>query len=111
MRAIGAGADSASDLGRQLGVSKQAAAKTISVLEQRGYVAREPDPDDRRRRRLVLTEEGEALLSAGRRIFDTLRDDWAEKIGVDRLEDLEKALEELHVTARARLDAPGWLAD
>ena len=46
MRAIIAGADSASDLGRRTAVSKQAAAKTIAVLVQRGYVSSAPDPSD-----------------------------------------------------------------
>ena len=49
MRAIAAGADNASELGRRLSVSKQAAAKTIAVLQERGYVAREADPLDARR--------------------------------------------------------------
>jgi MarR family len=38
LRAIAAGADSASELGRSLSVSKQAAAKTIATLLERGYV-------------------------------------------------------------------------
>ena len=37
MRAIAAGADNASELGRRLSVSKQAAAKTVAVLEERGW--------------------------------------------------------------------------
>jgi hypothetical protein len=40
MRAIAAGADSASELGRRLSISKQSAAKTIAVLQQRGYRSR-----------------------------------------------------------------------
>ena len=46
IRAIATGADSASDLGPRTAVSKQAAAKTIAVLEERGHVAREVDPAD-----------------------------------------------------------------
>jgi DNA-binding MarR family transcriptional regulator len=110
IRAIGEGADSASELGRRLGVSKQAAAKTIAVLEERGYVAREADPADGRRRRLTVTGEGEALLRAGAEIFDRLREGWAEQIGSDRLEAVESALEDLGVESRSRFDAPGWLA-
>jgi DNA-binding MarR family transcriptional regulator len=110
IRAIAEGAASASDLGRELGVSKQAAAKTIAVLEERGYIAREPDPADGRRRRLTVTKEGKALLRTGAEIFDRLREGWAEQIGSDRLEALESALEDLGVESRSRFDAPGWLA-
>src|ERR1700693_4964745 len=44
MRAIAAGAGNAPELGRRLSVSKQAAAKTIAVLTERGYVTRDTDP-------------------------------------------------------------------
>ena len=108
IRAIAAGADSASDLGRGLGVTKQAAAKTIAVIEERGYVVGDPDPDDGRRRRLTVTKEGEALLRAGEEIFDELRQGWAEEIGKKRLADLEAALRELGIEAPSRFDAPGW---
>jgi DNA-binding MarR family transcriptional regulator len=110
IRAIDAGAGSASDLGRQLGVSKQAAAKTIAVIEERGYVAGEPDPADGRRRRLTVTRKGKALMRAGEKIFDDLRVSWAEQLGAERLDDVEAALLELGVEAPSRFDAPGWLA-
>src|ERR1700693_3013024 len=52
MRAIAAGAGNASDLGRRLSVSKQAAANTIAVLQERGYVESDAPPLDARRKRL-----------------------------------------------------------
>ena len=44
MRAVAAGAGSASELGRRLSVTKQSAARTIAVLQERGYLSVEPDP-------------------------------------------------------------------
>ena len=41
MRAIAAGADNASELGRRMAVTKQAALRTITVLLDRGWVARD----------------------------------------------------------------------
>ena len=76
MRAIAAGADNASELGRRLSVSKQAAAKTIAVLQERGYVARDADPRDARRKRLQVTALGFEVLRQGEAIFDELRDQW-----------------------------------
>src|SRR5262245_34596842 len=58
LSAIDAGAGSASELGRHLGVSKQAAAKTIASLQQMGYVEREGDPSDGRRQLLRVTDRG-----------------------------------------------------
>src|SRR3981189_122248 len=58
MRAIAAGAGNASELGRRLSVSKQAAAKTIAVLQERVYLSPETDTLDARRKRLQVTPLG-----------------------------------------------------
>ena len=110
IRSIDAGADTASELGRQLGVSKQAAAKTIGFLEERGYIIGEADQRDPRRRRFTVTTDGHALLATGEQVFDELRDRWAQRIGVKELERLEEALADLGIKAPSRLDTPGWLA-
>src|SRR6202521_5153739 len=64
MRAIAAGANNASELGRRLSVSKQAAAKTITVLQERGYVTRGTDPRHARRMRLHVTALGFEVMRA-----------------------------------------------
>ena len=108
IRTIDAGADTASELGRQLGVSKQAAAKTIAFLEQRGYISGQLDPRDSRRRRFTVTDEGYGLLRTGEQVFDELRDQWAQRIGANELERLEEALSDLGIRIPARFDAPGY---
>ncbi|GAA0946397.1 MarR family winged helix-turn-helix transcriptional regulator [Pseudonocardia zijingensis] len=110
MRAIAAGADSASELGRSLSISKQSAARTIAVLEERGYVAREPDPADARRKRLQVTELGLEVLRTGEEIFDELRAQWARKIGAADFEAFEAHLSALVGAQPVRFDTPGWLA-
>ena len=110
MRAIAAGADSASDLGRRLSISKQSAAKTIAVLQERGYVSRDPDPRDARRKRLQVTPLGVEVLRQGEAIFDELRVAWAEQIGAAELETLEGHLAALVGAVPVRFDTPGWIA-
>ncbi|MBB3676112.1 MarR family winged helix-turn-helix transcriptional regulator [Modestobacter versicolor] len=110
IRAIAAGADSASELGRRMSVSKQAAAKTIAVLTERGYVGRGADPADARRKQLHVTEQGFAMLREAEAVFDELRDRWGAQIGADQLTRLEAQLTELVGGAPVRLDTPGWLA-
>ena len=110
MHSILAGADTTSELARQLGISRQAAAKTVAFLEAEGYVAGETDPRDSRRRRLTITDAGHALMRTGQQVFDELRDRWAERIGAGELERVEAALIDLGVVAPTRLDAPGWLS-
>jgi DNA-binding MarR family transcriptional regulator len=110
MRAITAGADSASELGRRLSITKQSAAKTIAVLRERGYVTVDADPRDARRNRLQVTELGFEVMRQGEAIFDELRGQWARQIGAAELETLEKQLAALLGVLPVRFDTPGWIS-
>lgn len=110
MAAIDAGAENASDLGRRLAVTKQAALRTISVLVDRGWVAREDDPDDGRRMKLTVTELGQEVIRTGEAIFDELRHSWEREIGPEAMATLEEQLARMVGDEPIRLDAPGWVA-
>ncbi len=110
MRAIAAGADSASELGRRLSVSKQAAAKTVAALQDRGFVERTDDPADARSKRLHVTALGFEVMRQGEAIFEDLREKWAEKIGTNELARLEANLISLVGPNTVQLDSPGWIA-
>jgi DNA-binding MarR family transcriptional regulator len=92
LRAVAAGADSVSEVGRRTSVSRQAAAKTVSFLEESGYVLRSPGPGDPRRARLAVTDRGHSLMRAGEAVFDELRAQWEAQVGRDRISDLQDAL-------------------
>jgi len=110
MRAIAVGADNASELGRRLSVSKQAASKTVAVLEERGYVTRGADPLDARRKRLQVTALGFEVMRVGEAVFDELRAEWKRRIGAKQLERLESDLATLVGASTVRIDSPGWIA-
>jgi DNA-binding MarR family transcriptional regulator len=110
MRAVVAGADSASELGRRMSVSKQAAAKTIAVLVDRGYVSRDADPGDARRKQLRVTARGRDAMRQGEAIFDELREAWERQIGTPELAVLEARLTTLVGDRAVRPDEPGWVA-
>ncbi|MFD7311091.1 MarR family winged helix-turn-helix transcriptional regulator [Promicromonospora sp. NPDC059942] len=110
MRAIADGADNASELGRRLAVSKQAAAKTIAVLLERGYVRRGTDPQDARRKRIEVTPLGWEVMHRGEAIFDSLREDWARRIGAEELATLERQLGALVGDTPVSPDAAGRAA-
>jgi len=95
LRAVDAGADTASELGRRLSVTKQAAAQTIAALEGLGYVDRAPDPGDARRKRVRVTPRGHELMTVGGALFDDVRSRWAARIGHEQLETLEAHLARL----------------
>lgn len=108
MQAIGVDGASASEVGRRLGVSKQAAGKTVDRLEVLGYVARQPDPSDARAKTVVLTERGLDSLRRSAVIFDELQSEWAAAIGTDRLRALESDLRTVTGGQGLRLDAQAW---
>lgn len=111
MRAIAAGADNASELGRRLSVSKQAAAKVTAVLLDRGYVTRDADPHDARRKRLQLTPLGASVLRQGEAVLQARREEWARRIGAAELAALEERLSVLVGDAVVRPGAPAWRGD
>ena len=106
LRAVAAGADSVSEVGRRTSVSKQAAAKTVSFLEQSGYVRRSPHPGNARRARLAVTDRGHSLMRQGEAVFDELRAQWESQVGSDRISDLQDALLRLLGSDDATLS--GW---
>ncbi|WP_033344325.1 MarR family winged helix-turn-helix transcriptional regulator [Catenuloplanes japonicus] len=110
MRAIAAGATTTSEVARRMSVSKQAAAKTIAVLQERGYVTSAADPADPRRNRIEVTERGFAMMREGEAIFDDLRAEWERQIGAPALALLESQLTAFVGDSGIRLQEPGWAA-
>ncbi|MFF4776317.1 MarR family winged helix-turn-helix transcriptional regulator [Microtetraspora fusca] len=108
MQAIGMRGTTAVELGRTLGVSKQAAGKTVDTLERLGYVERVRDPYDTRRKIVRLTPRGLDALTRSARIFEELRAGWAAKLGEERLRALEADLRAVTPQDVFRLDVPGW---
>lgn len=111
LQAIGPDGASLSELGRRLGVSKQAAAKTALGLEKLDYVTREVNPEDRRATTLRRSARGTELLSLSQEIFEQIAADWASELGDERLRSLEDDLQRM--APGSGLDKvaglPGWL--
>ncbi|MCR2794264.1 MarR family transcriptional regulator [Microbacterium sp. zg.Y625] len=93
MQAIDGGAANAAELARALGVTRQAAAKTIAALEALDYVERTSDPADARRKRLVVTERGHDAIAIGARGFDSLYQRWRDAVGRENADAVIEALE------------------
>jgi DNA-binding MarR family transcriptional regulator len=108
MQAIGMRGATASEIGRRLGVSKQAAGKTVDRLAGLGYVERVDDPADARRKLIRLTPRGLDSLGQAAQIFDDLRARWVEKLGAERLAVVESSLRTVVPEAGFPVDVPGW---
>ncbi|WP_436772756.1 MarR family winged helix-turn-helix transcriptional regulator [Yinghuangia sp. YIM S09857] len=107
-QAIGPHGTTAAELGRTLGVSKQAAGKTIANLEELGYVSIGQDPHDARRKLVRLTHRGYDLLALSAREFDKARARRATALGPERLRALDEDLRRITPDDFFRLDFPGW---
>jgi len=108
LQAIGHGGATATEIGRRLGVSKQAAGKTVERLEELGYVHRAGDETDRRRKLVQLTPQGVAALAMSALIFSDIRSRWESALGPDQLATLEADLRAMSGGDTFRLDVPGW---
>ncbi|ONI69720.1 MarR family transcriptional regulator [Kribbella sp. ALI-6-A] len=73
-------------LAERLGVTQQAASKSVADLEKRGYLAREADPADARARNVVLTERGQAVIAAAREHRAAVERQLRKALGADRVE-------------------------
>jgi DNA-binding MarR family transcriptional regulator len=63
-----------STLADRLSLDLSTVSRQVPALERAGWLAREPDPDDRRAQLLRLTDEGQAALAERRRSHAALLD-------------------------------------
>ena len=108
LQAIGPHGTTASEIGRRLGVSKQAAGKTVDRLAALGYVERADDPADARRKLVRLTPRGLDVLIQSAEIFDRLRADWVAKLGAGPVAQIESSLRTVVPDSGFPVDVPGW---
>ncbi len=85
-----------SDLAARMRVTKQALNYLLGTLEQNGYLERHPDPDDRRARRIALTDRGRKLIPVLRGAVAETEREWAAALGEDRFAELRELLVELN---------------
>lgn len=80
------GDSTAAELATRELVSAPSMSRTVAELDERGYLTKTPDPDDRRRVLLSITDEGRAILTTSR----AERNHWMEE-RMAKLTDEERA--------------------
>jgi DNA-binding MarR family transcriptional regulator len=84
-----------SDLAARLRMSKQALNHLLGQLEHLGYLKRQPDPDDKRSKRISLTPRGTKAATTIREAVAEMEDTWTHHLGFKRFNQLRTLLREL----------------
>jgi DNA-binding MarR family transcriptional regulator len=84
-----------SDLAAQMGISKQAMNDLLRHLEKHGYLTLQPDPADGRARLISLSDRGSELMELTHTMAQDVADEWALRVGRDRLDALRQTLIQL----------------
>jgi DNA-binding MarR family transcriptional regulator len=87
------------DVAAQVGISKQALNYLLRELERLGYLEREPDPDDLRSKRILVTQRGIAAVGVIRDAVAEIEAAWAQRLGPKRFAQLRNLLLELQQPA------------
>jgi DNA-binding MarR family transcriptional regulator len=85
-----------SELAARLRMSKQALNYQLGQLERLGYLERQPDRDDMRSKRIVLTARAESAVPVLRDAVAEVEAEWAEQLGSERFARLRELLVELN---------------
>lgn len=96
-------------LAERAGMTKQGMGQLVLGLARLGYVAREPDPADRRATLVTFTEAGWGFLRDAHEIKREMEAEYAAVLGEDRLETLRATLALLLGTGEhASIEEPGF---
>jgi DNA-binding MarR family transcriptional regulator len=84
------------ELASRLRISKQALNYLLGELERLGYLERLPDPDDRRSKRIALTQRGLSIVPVIRGAVAEIEAVWAKQLGQKRFAELRRLLLDLN---------------
>jgi DNA-binding MarR family transcriptional regulator len=90
-------------LAETIGADKTRIIPTLDDLQDRGFIERRPDPDDRRVRLLALTEAGRAAKDAAQREIQRGEERWLGKLSADDRRVFLRVLRQLSAAEDGRL--------
>jgi DNA-binding MarR family transcriptional regulator len=88
-----------SDMARRAGVAKQTMAEFVALLEQQGYVERQPDPNDQRAKLVALTPLGSDVVRVASAAIREAEAQWEAAIGPAEMARLRDLLAKAPITA------------
>lgn len=85
---------SITELAENLRLTKQAASLIVIYLEERGYVTREPHPQDGRSKIVTLTKKGQGCVETTGTLLAELSHQWTAHLGAEWMHHFMKALDQ-----------------
>ena len=73
-------------------MTKQSMRQLVLDLENKGYIKRVPDPDDRRATLVIFTDEGMRFIDDANKVKKEMEAEYLAILGPDRLEELKNSL-------------------
>ena len=89
----GPGVTTISDVGRELGITRQGASKIVAALRKEGYLSVTPSQDDGREKILTLTPHAIEALLAAYRAAAAIEKRVREEIGAEAMEQFFRVLD------------------
>jgi DNA-binding MarR family transcriptional regulator len=83
------------ELAERVGMTKQGIGQFVTQLTQRGYLATQTDPQDRRLRVVRRTPLGIEAIHNLAVMLRTLEADWAKRVGTQRYSEFRQVLDEI----------------
>jgi DNA-binding MarR family transcriptional regulator len=84
-----------STLAARANITPQAMGELVDDLERLGYIVRRPDPDDRRAKRIILTERGRECVAVAQRTIADIETELETLLGSRQLGLVHRALERI----------------
>lgn len=88
------------DLAARAGITAQSMGELVDDLEVKGYLERRADPDDRRAKRIYLTDRGRNNARAAKRAIADVENDLVKLLGQQRYRHLRRALKQIIADSR-----------
>lgn len=81
-------------------MTKQSMSNLVAYLVANDYLDFEPDPEDQRAKRVVLTSKGKKVQELASQTMKTVEADWSQAIGEDQMQALRTLLELLFANVK-----------
>ncbi|MFN7824102.1 MAG: MarR family winged helix-turn-helix transcriptional regulator [Pseudobdellovibrionaceae bacterium] len=95
LRNIDAQGTTVVEIAKMTGVTKQAISRQVDSLEQKGYIRKKVNPEDKRSSPIGLTKKGEEFVMLAIQIIQGIESSYKRRLGQEAYQDLKKSLAKL----------------